>query len=258
MFRDRPLTWLFVIATVVVDVVMAATDKGSGTSVARLGFVIGQLAALAIWSVRGEIHRLGRVSCLIVVVGSIAFLIEVSSESADVWVAFYAGYVFVIALATLLGNLVWRTFEGNKSESSSKQWKIPLIEFFGWTTVVAIICFGARHMDFGFLIQGDSLLIVTALLTVPVSTALLIRHDLRDLRAVSAFVIVLAAIISAVYLSQNNKSGAIAIFVQTVYLSLWLAVLGMDKVKADVRTMHESLQEVTPPASQPKLFNPQD
>ena len=110
------------------------------------------------------------------------------------------------------------------------RWRVPLIEFFGWTTVVAIISFGARHMDFDFLRNGDSLGIIIAVLAVPTCMTLFTRRDLCDLRAIKAIVLTIIIIIASVYVSKTEDKGKYAIVIQSAYLVLWMPVLSMDGV----------------------------
>lgn len=257
MFQQRPLTCLFIAATLAIDVVLMTTGNGDLSPFA-LGMVLGQIAVLANWTVRGEMHRLARMSLLVITIGLLTYLIRVDDDPQRLWLTFYTIYTTCILLVTIASDYMrYRSDKKDLGKDSAKRWQVPLIEFFGWTTVVAIISFGARQMDFEFLGNLSVLLTIVSLIAVPVLTPFFIRHDLRDLRSFKALLLVLVMILAAVYLQREHGSGGWAIFIQTGYITLWMAVIGMDDVLARVKNVDKDLLN-DETASTPKLFNPED
>ena len=261
MFREQPLTWLFIVATIVIDLVLASTVPAHfslGLEL-RLGFILGQLVALAIWVVRGKMHRLARVSFLVITIGLLACYVEIRSDQMSTWFGFLSTYALIIVLTTIASDFLQKRFRDPlRDDEVSKRWQISLIELFGWSIVVAIISFGFRHMDFDFL-EKDALLSCLAFLSVPILVVTLIRRDIRDLRSISALVIVFATIASAIYIGSRTEGGGVfVIFVQTAYLILSLAVVGMDAIHSAALEVQKSLQINNSPATKVKLFNPDE
>lgn len=259
MFRERPLTWLFVVATVAVDMIIGAIERTPGlTESLKVGFVLSQLAALAMWSVRGRMHRLARMSCLVLATGMLTYLIDIDGSEKSIWTAFNSMYVFWIVVVTSVSDaLSYRLRKGTVSRVVENRWQVPLIEFFGWTIFVAIISFAARHMDFRFLDQSGTGLVVS-LLAVPTCIAVFVRQDLRDLWTWRAIVLLSICVTAGFYTAKEQPAGEYAILMQSAYLGLWLAVLAMDELQSKVRRVREGLIETREQNDAPQLFHPQD
>ncbi len=265
MFRDRPLTWLFIAATIVVDFVLMTiqSDQDFLASV-KIGLLLGQLAALAIWSVRGQQHRLARASCLVVVTGLLTYVLDTKLAVRSTWLAFSSGYVLWIISVTLTSDVIrCRLREKHENEKPSNRWQVSLVELFGWTTVFAIICFGARLMNFGFL-QWDSMEFwesigfISRLLVVPTCMTLFTHRDLSDLRIAKILVLAIV-IITSVCVTKSEYIGEYAVIFQIVYLVLWMPVLSMDGAqKKHVACLQGSMPQQSARAENPQLFNPQD
>ena len=256
MFRDRPLTWLYIAATVCVDLVLmvAESDQGLVSSV-KAGLVLGQLAALAIWSVRGPQHRLARISCLVVVTGLLTYLIDAIPDPKPICLAFHTGYVIWIAFVTLVGDAIrYRLRKRGEDESSVYRWRVPLIEFFGWTTVVAIISFGARYMDFHYF-HWKNLELFVVLLMVPTCMTLFIRRDLVAPRSIKSILLALI-FLAAIYFAKNV--GEYTVISQGAYLVLWMPVLSMEAARSRKESEQEFTPQQTPRTAKPQLFDPQD
>jgi len=268
MFCDRPLTWLFIAATVVIDCVLMsieATASPNITDSVKLGFVLGQLAATAIWAVRGNLHRLKRLSCLVVTTGLLAYLIRVDPMPIPSWIAFHSGFVTLIVLATVMSDHIRYGFRARtEGDDRLKRWQMPLIEIFGWTIVVAVISLGIRQMNFDFLYE-DVLGIIISLFVVPVFLAMLTQGGLRDIGIFKAVMFVAVAIIATSALGRE-RGGEVAVIVpiQAAYLVLWLAVQGWDSDFSQARNGQADPPE--PPSipespsinDAPRLFEPQD
>jgi len=260
MFRDQPLTGLFIAATIAVDLVLMTVESDQGIiSSAKMGLVLGQLAALAIWSVRGRLNRLARISYLILATGLLTYLIDGIPDSKPIWLAFNAGYVLWTISVTLVGDIIrYRLGEKAAGNNSSQHWQVPLIEFFGWTTVVAIISFGARHMDFAFLRQSAALETIAVLLAVPTYMTLFTRRDLNDLRAIKVLLLAIVIMGVSIYVAKTKNEAEYAVVFQSAYLVLCMPILGMDSAQLRTKSTEESLPQQRSGAEQPQLFDPQE
>jgi len=253
MFRDRPLTWLFVIATVCVDLVFVVTQGDSGQiSFFLSGSLFGQIAVLAIWAVRGPIHRLLRFSCL--VLGAWLWVHYIIPEKGVLeFVFFYAATIFAF---TLFVEVMRNLPRGVASDMQRrKQWQVPLIEFFGWTIIVAIVSFGCRDMDVKEAIKYQDLGLVWALLfllSVPFLLVLFARNDLRDLKAIQALILIGITIAAEWYIRDFE------IVLQAGYLYTWMTVFTLDNIFAEAVKSRGSTDDNVQAVSEPKLFNPQD
>ncbi len=145
-FRDRPLTWLFIVATILVDV----TEALSFESVLSWS-IIGQLSAVAIWTVMSKAHRLARAGVFLAVVS----LIAGPAASTASWIfpknfflTLLAVYAVCVVLATCPIALFRCWMRSRKGSAKGKKpWQFPLIELFGWTIVVAYASFACRFLN---------------------------------------------------------------------------------------------------------------
>lgn len=243
MFRERPITGLFLTATIIVDfVLITITSDQDLAAMTKLGLVLGQLAALAIWAVRGESHRLARVSSLVVVTGLLTYIVGIEPRQHGVWLAFNTLYVLSIVLAAgITDSMRFRLGMDSVKRYSKEHWQIPLIEFFGWTIAVAIVSFGARQMEFVFL-TPRIYFIVVAFVSIPFLMAVLVWRDLRDLGRIGALLILITAVLAATYLTSRRPAGWAVTMAQTGYLTLWLAALGMDAVRSHSAQLESDLE----------------
>ncbi|MGI9428959.1 MAG: hypothetical protein ACR2NM_09895 [Bythopirellula sp.] len=244
MIRERLISGLFLTATLIVDfVLITINSRLDMAAMIKLGLVLGQLAALAIWAVRGKSHRLARISSLVVVTGLLTYVVGNEPQQQGVWLAFNTLYVLGIVLVTGITDLMrYRLGMNSVKRYSREHWRIPLIEFFGWTIAVAIISFGARHMEFVFLTERV-LLLVLAFVSIPFLMAVLVWRDLRDLHRMGASVILVTALVAAAYLTSRRPTAWAVTMAQTGYLTLWLATLGMDEVRSQAIRLQDDLQQ---------------
>lgn len=225
MFRDRPLTWLFILASIAVDSVMFF----SGPRAVFEGILVGQIAAVAIWAAIGQSHRLTRGSLLVVAVGVLAILPSSSFEDYSAWLAFIAAYALVVVVTSLV--LVWLRnqarirFEGDYKKAPLK---VPLIEFFGWAIVVAIASFGARDMDVEVLegMLGEPL-VALPIYAVPPLALILFDSRFHMLHLAKAVLFVGGVYLTASFL-QDEEDFVVLMASLTAYLTAWLLVRSIE------------------------------
>jgi hypothetical protein len=226
MFRERPLTWLFILATVVVDL---ALNFGGQRWVFH-GILFGQVAAIAIWAAVGHWHRLARGSLLVVAVGFLAYFpgpkpFEYYSKT----LTFAAAHALLVVATSLvivwLQNQVGNRFEGDRNRTP---FRVPLIEFFGWTIVVAIASFGARLMYFGDLevvLRSPSRYML--IYAVAPLALILFYSRFRPVYLVKAILFVGCTYLAASFLLSDERF-VIDVTISAAYLTAWLLVRSIE------------------------------
>jgi hypothetical protein len=224
MLRERPLTWLFILATVVVDLALSVGRQRPVFS----GILMGQVAAIAIWAVVGQSHRLTRGSLLVVAVGVLAILPEhlsVYSSTLTLMAAYALVWVATTLVVVWLRNQVRNRFEGNREKAPLR---VPLIEFFGWTIVVAIASFGARYMNFDVwrAVPQDSTF-YTLVYAIPPIALILFDSRFRSLHLVKAVLFIGGVFLTVSVLLSEIHFGVI-VTISAVYLTAWLLVRSIE------------------------------
>ncbi len=249
MFRNRPLTWLFFIATVCADLTQNVAES-VGTALWFRGFELGQIAVLAIWAVRGQSHRLIRASCLVLAIGFLGR----SNYATPLLMGVFSFYAFAIYAITLVVYMYRGRRDQEKKSAAKKPFQVPLIEFFGLTIVVAIAAYFVRTVDFVGVWEWVSFREWITLLAVPCVFVTSTRNDLRDIGTGRAFLIVVVAV--AAGWSVGDK--LFMIVVQMAYLVAWMVVVGLDNVISEAASLRTASDVNVQATNEPKLFNPQD
>jgi hypothetical protein len=249
MFRDRPLTWLFVISTIAVDLVLLSLKGNLLEEFMWSGIVIGQIAALAIWAIRGRMHRMVRASCFVLSTGLLGIV-----EPTGYFLTFVFVYGLIVLLFALFVEVVrYVTSKETDTDKARKRWQIPLIEFFGWTIVVALVSLGCRYMEFKDVFEDSTTwLEMLYILANPLLLVLFTREDLRDLGVLKAVLFV------GVVIALEWNFSYFVIFIQAVYLVAWMIVLTLDNISAETAIVRSLSNNTASTIDEPQLFNPQD
>lgn len=213
-----------------------------------LAYGFGQVAALAIWAVRGRIHRLLRVSCFVLATGLLAHFIDPRTYDWPRAVFIYAMSIFIVALLIEVVRNIPSAKAGDIDQR--KRWQFPVIEFFGWTIIIAVVSLGCREMEFREAFDGPIWLGLVALIAVPILLVLFTRKDLRDLRVITILIIVGAAITAEWYITF------FIVATQAAYLVAWMTVLTFDNILSEVNKVQEKRQDETDATNPPKLYDP--
>lgn len=153
-FRQRPLTWLFWIATFCLDMVALSTDNESHAANA---LALGQLFVASGWLVLGRSHRLVRAATFVIAIGLLTAPDYViprlgSRFHVDLVWPNVLGMLIVMGLATAVMTFLWlnlaRLTSRGLKEFRLSHWQFPLAELFGWMIVVAVASAGLRLADF--------------------------------------------------------------------------------------------------------------
>jgi hypothetical protein len=156
-FSTRPLTWLLVIATAVLDLAIASNRLWTIDLVyVASGFMVGQLLVAAGWMAAGRVHRLARAAVGGIIIFAIAALITVAVSNPGGLTAARWGRIFgtvaLICGPASASALVIRIAEKHRSHRSesevSERLRFPLVEAFGWMIVVAVVSTALRFAVF--------------------------------------------------------------------------------------------------------------
>lgn len=254
MFRDRPLTWLFIVATVCLNFVF--TGYGSGDIVPRVigtGFFLGQSLSLGSWLAVGSRHRLERGAVFVVghVLLTVFICFGFAGEDFGSWgrvIAALSLYGFAGFSGAFFGKIGQYWISLRFSEEPNERLRFPIIELFGWTVVVAIASAVMRQANFTHLLSGTNMLVffVGSALLTGLATAILMRPTRNLLPrgiALAAFVPFFIAAYTAIKDSELVTSLLLAV----VYTMLWTVVVRLD-APSPVRTApHTASDDQTSP-----------
>jgi len=245
MFRDRPLTWLFVIATVCVDLVWLATtsedDFGINTAFGSslffrfcaVGCFLAQSCVFAIQTIFAVSRKLTQASILVAGNFSLAF---VSYPGFVYETGSWHTYFFLHAIQVIAVTSIARLLQIRRDKQPMVGvWQISLIEMFGWTTVVAIVSYGFRYMDFSDLNLTSCMVIAFPSIALNLATiwGLSTRSRVsRALRAASPFFVAFIVIVLLDIFILAGSPGleqALALFgAYAGYLCAWVVIRGID------------------------------
>ncbi len=241
------LTVLFTVATLCVQAVLATLPSQQAW---LLGLMLGQLAVLAIWCVRGRgMHRLGRVGWTMMGAYCLAGQVDFPWS-----VTLAAGLLYVSAIAIVVGISDWCRGARARGDGATR-WQIPLVEFFGWTILIAAVSVAGRQMDFSWL-GPQVLLWGLATLVFPLAVTFVVQRDLRDLSPGATWLLVLVGLSAAGGLGAWSNGSQVLILGQAMFMLLWYAVLGYDRSLQAVRTNSAVAESVTAQQTQLHLFDP--
>lgn len=252
MPRHYPLTWLFIIATVCVDlVILFTTDKSSamlenaGARFYLYNFGLpAQFSTLAIWGVMGKTHRLARAAWITLAFGSLMFLTwlvegPISGES------FALNFIqfFTVAVAAAL----WRAV-GFGRRSSQEPIRISLVEMFGWTMVVALWAFAVRFALGGAIVDAYTIVWIVAASVAPVLIVPVLYGRLSTVsRLLWLTALYLLAMLSYA-IGTNYMEGPMPLWafgmalVQLIYISAWWSMVRMDEALQQRHAVSENAQ----------------
>ncbi len=217
---DRPLVWLFVAASAVLDFVLWRTPGRPYTADGVLtGLVLGQVGVLATWAAFSRGHRLGRAGVLVAVTAGLA--VWTGSEAPmgrGVWLAVLAVYAgFVAGVAAVVDAVATRA---ERAPGTGEGFRLPLMELFGWTIVAAVVSFAARHMDFGPVLKSsDAAYKVAAVLLTPLAGVWVARLGMRRFVLPLVAAVAVAGCLSQVAISPRQVFREI-VAAQAAYVAL--------------------------------------
>ncbi len=257
MFRNYPLTCLFILATICVDVTLlvgVANDSRIESNSGLLFFVFNyglpaQLSALAIWSVISHVHRLFRGALLTVAWGLLLLLTwsVIDTQYRREVVAF--NFLQILSVLSCCAFLKYFAFIDEFSVfhlEKRETLRISLIEIFGWTIIVAVWAFAARFADFTIVRQAEWLIWILCAIVVPIlATAVLFRRSSPPARLLRLVVIYLLTFLFYA-IAWNGRLSALAVSMsvtQLTYISAWWAMMRMDEAMQERRAIIAASRE---------------
>jgi len=239
MFRERPLTWLFLIATACVDLVMVVPMFRSPSiysgDLPRLVFHFGipaQLSLVAIWGATGKSQRLTR-GAVITLTLFLAILVgRLFPFSWRDLLTFYLVHTLIVCCGTLILRLLgWLRRWPSLVDRKNEKFRYSVIEMFGWTTVVAIWAFAWHHATADDDFYG---LFLANLTGIPLVTIVLVCRSNRWRYLALWMLVVYAIAILSVWFTTgrfDSDAGFVLLWgnlTQVTYLGIWYAVERLD------------------------------
>jgi hypothetical protein len=268
MLRKYPLTTLFIIATVCVDVVLVVTSVGQEPENSGWRFYLwnylfpSQISTLALWGVFGKTHRLTKAAVVtlagaaIIVAHGFVYESRLLNETTT-FNLFHMAIVIVGALCLKLCGV------GSRSESKSS-FQFSLVEMFGWSMIVALWAFALRAALAKFPVDAYAYIWMVAATLPPLLIAPVLFGNLsttiRLVGVTGSYLLAMLIYGTAVYYAQEPAHQwfnpmvhwAFGLVVaQISYISAWWAVIRMDEAMQERQAISEASREKL------KVFEPE-
>jgi hypothetical protein len=247
-FRNRPLTWLFIIATACLDLV-AIAHLINHESEWFGAIAVGQMCLTGSLLAAGQAHRLLRAGLFLGVPILLtvpdyyvdASVLTIEGTGEVLLVSTEAPYVLAIslvitAMAAFFGFVlialnaicVFRS-----SGAAKAKFQFPIIEFFGWTIVVAVSTIALRAGDFGWI--DFPLLADAASFSIFPAALVVFFHAPRKTWFLKGALLVSAAISFCTLAVRAENLDWQVILGAYAYLAGWILVKRMDDALAKQR-----------------------
>jgi len=240
MFRDRPLAWLFVAATILVDATLVCSRRTEigGTAWDWIeAFLLGQSAILGAWLATGQLHRLARGAFFVAGLVGLAFIFHANLEDSfgfrvNLWgiaTALFPSCAAITYATVLFLQAIMAKWMPN-GQSEPRPLRFPLVELFGWTIVVALGSVAMRQADFLALFNESG---VTTSYLVPAALGGFLVVIFFPTASLSVRAFFLATVIEASYLLLRELTEAqgvrsITCYAPHLYIAFWLIVQRLD------------------------------
>jgi hypothetical protein len=166
-FRRRPLAALFLMATLCVDALVPALQPAvqqSGVEYLLLGALVGQAWTAGAWLVLGSAHRLSRGAVFVAAMTGLATLLVLGEPHPNAsrmeWGRAF-GVVSLMGVAAVVGAAIAAAMLRATAPRPAKDrpLQFPIVEFFGWTIVVAFGSWAVSTAQYGQLVRVEQSLI---------------------------------------------------------------------------------------------------
>ena len=268
-FRDQPLTWLFIGATISVDLVMilpmlfpsAMLDDYFPKLIITIGVPM-QLSLVAIWAATSDRYRLMRGAVLTAAVYAAIFVAKLFSLSRQEAAPYFLIPILAIWGVTLAMRLlgwlpgwssrcstervtapsVWeptRSAVGSLDVSETigkpETWRFPVVELFGWSCMVALWAY-ALHL--AILKPQWTWWLARAVMVPSLMVVLLGGPGSCYLRSGCVGLVIGMML----FMQRTYGVGVLTVFylIPATYLALWYAVCRLDG-SLEVSSMPENL-----------------
>ncbi len=260
MIRNRPLIWLFILATLCVDLALILGTNSNERLKATEGLAFfvynyglpAQISALAIWTVLSRVHRLVKAAWLTLAGGMLLLMTwwVIESEYRGELVAFcFLQLSLVLVGCVLLKQLGWIAKLTEPVTEEQERFHFSLVEIFGWTIIVAFWAFAVRYADFRIVTQELWWIWLLCAVLIPWVLVLVFFKPLqpgtRLLRLMVAYLFALVLYgIARIYDQGPLPSWAFAMAItQITYITAWWAVMRMDSVMSERKAATQASRE---------------
>ncbi len=249
MFRNYPLTTLFIIATLCVDLAVLITalrSGGVGAAVNILFYVWNfalpaQFSALGAWAIYGKSQRLTRGAWVTLAFGLLLVLTWYTVEEPYRAESVFLHFVQIAAVMMAAG--LYKLCGIRPEPASGEPIRFSLVEMFGWSMIVALWAFAIRYATMEFATDKYWFLwAITALVAPILLLPVLFGAWSVGTRLLMLVVLYLVAI--AVYIIGSRYwDGPLALWAfsmaitQITYISAWWAIVRMDEVMQERRAV---------------------
>jgi hypothetical protein len=257
MLRKYPLTTLFILATICVDVALVASssrqdllNSDSGWPFYLWNFLIpSQISVLALWSVFGKTHRLTKAATVTLAGGVITLVHWLLFEER----LFNEATVFNLfqIIVVVIGALGFRLCGVGQSDSETDSgFQFSLVEMFGWSMIVALWAFAFRSALANFPVDGYTVIWMVAATVAPLLIAPVLFGRLSTTaRLVGLISAYLSAFMIYRLVEQQLPGEQIVLWAfgmavtQITYISAWWAVTRMDEAMQERQAVSDASRE---------------
>jgi hypothetical protein len=240
-FRQRPLSWLFLIATICVDLVLVTIDDEEELWIVAMLF--GQSFVVGGWLALGQSHRLLRGGGFVVGVLALALLAAVGFFEPPIFTfqtawAQSIGAVAVLAGAAAVMSWGWdavlrRLPQRRHEPGDAVRWQFPVAELFGWTIIVAVASAFMRLATFSEAGTNPAEMASTLIFALVAALLMALFYAGRRSTSASSVIAAAAAVVAMFVLMPSfvprfDREIATVIAGSYVYVVLWILVGQLD------------------------------
>lgn len=237
IFGERPVTWLYLTATVVLSCTILNSRpelQADLPSRTVAGVVIAQLFVLGAYAVVGRSHRLARGAAFVCGASVIAMALGgLLGHDPRIWAA------AVLLQSSAAAGAAAVRFTANRYLQPSRGvtgFRFPLIEFFGWTIVVAIGALVVKEGPYADMLTSSETtrwLIPAFLAGIAVALSLMggtgrfaTHQSARLTQGAAVSLLLLAALIAWQLPGNREKSVLLSAVLYTLLFTICLAIDG--------------------------------
>jgi hypothetical protein len=230
-FWQRPLTWLFLMATACLDAVALKRFWMSDFSDLLL---MGQAIVVGAWLALSSAHRLARAGVAL----GLVLALSAHDFARERWMGSVVGewqqvlgvYLCFVAVAAGASSLVVALIGRShcEKERNASRWRISIAEILGWMVITAVGAATLPHARFAFLADPTSYIQIIAL---PVAAAALIvpyTSTGRPQSSIAKWIAVAAFLALAIVAGVLNVEELILCGIVLAYVACWITVQRLD------------------------------
>lgn len=239
--RQRPLSWLFLIATICVDLVLVRVDDEEELWI--LVMLFGQSFVVGGWLALGQSHRLLRGGGFVAGVLALALLAAVGFFEPPFFTfqtawAQSIGAVAILAGAAAVMSWGWdallrRLPQQRHDLGGAARWQFPVAELFGWTIIVAVASAFMRLATFSEAGTNPAEMASTLVFAFVAALLMALFYAGRRSNSASSILVAATAVVAMfalmpIFVPRFDREIATVIAGSYVYVVLWILVGQLD------------------------------